>query len=327
MNREVERRDRADPALAHVARARLGRAELPARPDGALPARRRSGWSSRAMRTRTRARSASACPTTASPATTTSCSGRVETPNEVLDDLVLVRADGRPTYNFASPVEDWLDGITHVIRGRDHSRTRRSRSTSCARSARSSRLRTHADVARRRRQEALEAPRRAVARRVPRHGLRPRPRYELPRAARLELRRQDDDHVARRADRAVLLRPRAVEPGHVRLPEARLDERRLPARPVAGRVRGRPDRAISASRATTGTRSGAEDRAARPGETRAPRRVPAVRELPLPGRRARTRAARRRTSLARRRMRCRSSTVGRPRRSRQRCASSPTSWA
>jgi glutamyl-tRNA synthetase len=31
-----------------------------------------------------------------------------------------VRADGRPTYNFASPVEDWLDGITHVLRGEDH---------------------------------------------------------------------------------------------------------------------------------------------------------------------------------------------------------------
>ena len=33
---------------------------------------------------------------------------------------MLVRADGRPTYNFASPIEDWLDGITHVIRGEDH---------------------------------------------------------------------------------------------------------------------------------------------------------------------------------------------------------------
>jgi glutamyl-tRNA synthetase len=33
---------------------------------------------------------------------------------------VLVRADGRPTYNFASPIEDWLDGITHVLRGEDH---------------------------------------------------------------------------------------------------------------------------------------------------------------------------------------------------------------
>jgi len=46
--------------------------------------------------------------------------GRIEVPNEKLEDLVLVRADGRPTYNFASPVEDWLDGITHVLRGDDH---------------------------------------------------------------------------------------------------------------------------------------------------------------------------------------------------------------
>src|SRR5215213_4543309 len=46
--------------------------------------------------------------------------GRIEFPNEKLEDLVLVRADGRPTYNFASPLEDWLDAITHVIRGDDH---------------------------------------------------------------------------------------------------------------------------------------------------------------------------------------------------------------
>jgi glutamyl-tRNA synthetase len=46
--------------------------------------------------------------------------GRIEVPNEKLEDLVLVRGDGRPTYNFASPVEDWLDGITHVLRGDDH---------------------------------------------------------------------------------------------------------------------------------------------------------------------------------------------------------------
>jgi glutamyl-tRNA synthetase len=46
--------------------------------------------------------------------------GRIEYPNDKLEDVVLVRADGRPTYNFASPVEDWLDGITHVIRGDDH---------------------------------------------------------------------------------------------------------------------------------------------------------------------------------------------------------------
>ncbi|MDX6410028.1 MAG: glutamyl-tRNA synthetase [Gaiellaceae bacterium] len=46
--------------------------------------------------------------------------GRVEFPNEKLEDVVLVRSDGRPTYNFASPLEDVWDGITHVIRGEDH---------------------------------------------------------------------------------------------------------------------------------------------------------------------------------------------------------------
>ena len=46
--------------------------------------------------------------------------GRIEFPNEKLEDLVLVRSDGRPTYNFASPMEDVWDGITHVLRGDDH---------------------------------------------------------------------------------------------------------------------------------------------------------------------------------------------------------------
>ena len=46
--------------------------------------------------------------------------GEITFPNEQLEDLVLVRSDGRPTYNFASPMEDVWDGITHVIRGDDH---------------------------------------------------------------------------------------------------------------------------------------------------------------------------------------------------------------
>jgi len=46
--------------------------------------------------------------------------GRIEVTNEKLEDLVLVRSDGRPTYNFVSPLEDVLDGITHVIRAQDH---------------------------------------------------------------------------------------------------------------------------------------------------------------------------------------------------------------
>ncbi|HEX6679579.1 MAG TPA: glutamate--tRNA ligase [Gaiellaceae bacterium] len=45
---------------------------------------------------------------------------RIEYPNEKLEDVVVVRSDGRPTYNFVSPLEDLLDGITHVIRGQDH---------------------------------------------------------------------------------------------------------------------------------------------------------------------------------------------------------------
>ena len=45
---------------------------------------------------------------------------RVEVPNESIEDVVILRSDGRPTYNFANPVDDMLDGITHVIRGQDH---------------------------------------------------------------------------------------------------------------------------------------------------------------------------------------------------------------
>jgi glutamyl-tRNA synthetase len=46
--------------------------------------------------------------------------GRIEFKNELLPDLVIVRSDGRPTYNFVSPVDDIEDRITHVIRAEDH---------------------------------------------------------------------------------------------------------------------------------------------------------------------------------------------------------------
>jgi glutamyl-tRNA synthetase len=46
--------------------------------------------------------------------------GRIEFPAAELEDMVILRSDGRPVYNFASPVDDWADGITHVIRGDDH---------------------------------------------------------------------------------------------------------------------------------------------------------------------------------------------------------------
>ncbi len=46
--------------------------------------------------------------------------GRIEVPNKELEDMVILRSDGRPLYNFASPLEDAQDEITHVIRGPDH---------------------------------------------------------------------------------------------------------------------------------------------------------------------------------------------------------------
>jgi glutamyl-tRNA synthetase len=46
--------------------------------------------------------------------------GRIEIANAELDDLVLLRADGVPTYNFGVVVDDLDMGITHCIRGDDH---------------------------------------------------------------------------------------------------------------------------------------------------------------------------------------------------------------
>lgn len=46
--------------------------------------------------------------------------GVIQFSNEELDDLVIERSDGYPTYNFAVVVDDALMGVTHVIRGDDH---------------------------------------------------------------------------------------------------------------------------------------------------------------------------------------------------------------
>ncbi|TCW29830.1 glutamate--tRNA ligase [Gulbenkiania mobilis] len=46
--------------------------------------------------------------------------GRIEISNEELDDLIIARPDGSPTYNFCVVVDDWDMHITHVIRGDDH---------------------------------------------------------------------------------------------------------------------------------------------------------------------------------------------------------------
>ncbi|WP_434356384.1 glutamate--tRNA ligase [Parasalinivibrio latis] len=46
--------------------------------------------------------------------------GRIEISNSELDDLIIRRTDGSPTYNFCVVVDDWDMEITHVIRGEDH---------------------------------------------------------------------------------------------------------------------------------------------------------------------------------------------------------------
>lgn len=46
--------------------------------------------------------------------------GKTTFPIDAMDDFVLVRTDGTPTYNFATVVDDWTMEMTHIVRGDDH---------------------------------------------------------------------------------------------------------------------------------------------------------------------------------------------------------------
>ena len=46
--------------------------------------------------------------------------GTISVPNAELDDMILIKSDGFPTYNFANVVDDHLMGITHVVRGNEY---------------------------------------------------------------------------------------------------------------------------------------------------------------------------------------------------------------
>ena len=46
--------------------------------------------------------------------------GEITIANEELDDLIIARSDGTPTYNFCVVIDDWEMKVTHVIRGDDH---------------------------------------------------------------------------------------------------------------------------------------------------------------------------------------------------------------
>lgn len=46
--------------------------------------------------------------------------GQVTFDNKILDDFVIVKTNGIPTYNFAVVIDDWAMRITHVIRAEEH---------------------------------------------------------------------------------------------------------------------------------------------------------------------------------------------------------------
>lgn len=46
--------------------------------------------------------------------------GEISVDNSELDDMILIKSDGYPTYNFANVIDDHLMGITHVVRGKEY---------------------------------------------------------------------------------------------------------------------------------------------------------------------------------------------------------------
>ena len=60
------------------------------------------------------------CPTTGESTYDDEVFGHLTFPNDTLDDMVLIKTDGMPTYNFANVIDDHLMGITHVMRGMEY---------------------------------------------------------------------------------------------------------------------------------------------------------------------------------------------------------------
>ena len=146
--------------------------------------------------------------------------GRVAFPNKDLDDLVLLRSDGTPTYMLAVVVDDHDMGVTHIIRGDDHL-------TNAARQKiiydaldwpvpTMAHIPAHPRAGRR---QALQAPRRARRRRLPGHGIPARGDAQLSRPARLVARRRRD-HVDRRNDPLVRRRRDQQGAGALRFRQA-----------------------------------------------------------------------------------------------------------
>ena len=100
--------------------------------------------------------------------------GPISFNNEELDDLIIQRTDGTPTYNFVVVVDDASMGITTVIRGDDHiNNTPRQILLYEALGSAGAEIRPCADDPRRRQDPSLQAPRRHQCHGLPRHGLLP----------------------------------------------------------------------------------------------------------------------------------------------------------
>jgi glutamyl-tRNA synthetase len=160
--------------------------------------------------------------------------GVIEVPNEKIEDVVIVRSDGRATYNFASPVEDMDDRITHVIRGDDHISNTPKQINILRALGHEPPVYAHVG--------SIFGP--DGKKLSKRHGavscgrLSPGGAHELSRPDRVGSRRGDDDHGAQRDRGAFHAGGRQREPGDVRLRQARLDERRVPSCSSSARVRG-----------------------------------------------------------------------------------------
>ncbi len=200
---------------------------------------------------------------------------RIEFPNDQLEDLVIIRSDGRATYKLREP-------------GRGHGR----RDHAC-----DPRLRSRLEHAQATRDPGGARHEPPVYAHVPdvlgsdgkklskRHGATAVDDFRLagylPEALMNFIAllgwaptARDHDHEPGRARRALHSRSRRLEPGDLRLREARLDERRLPPRAATGRVRRAADRLPSRAGRRVVRGAGPRCRAARPGEDRAARTVP-----------------------------------------------------
>ena len=180
--------------------------------------------------------------------------GTDRVPERVPPRHVIVRSDGRPTYNFVSPVEDVFDEITHVIRGDDHvSNTPTQINILRALGADLPVVRAPAQHQRRRRASKLSKRRNAVALDDFRAaGYLPAALFNF--LALLGWSYDDKTTVMSRRELVERFDPRScrAEPGDVRLQEARLDERRLPAQPASRTSTPTGSASGSTSAASTG---------------------------------------------------------------------------